>query len=199
MADLKVRDSQLRWSRAQPLRAAARILTRRAVRRRGKTGSPHGLGDPRSSLRELRGGHVPSPFYPAARVSRRSQARLSERALRREKKECTAHRSGLSGGGRHAAAANLRAARHKRQTGKHFAGETAGQVTDLVGSPSLGPQKCFPAPSSGSPSRMSLAAVHGADGGVGYRIESLVRSWGRKGYAVRWPSNAALQRPGMCA
>jgi hypothetical protein len=38
------------------------------------------------------------------------------------------------GDGRHAAAANLRAARRERQPGKHFAGESAGQVTDLAGS-----------------------------------------------------------------
>jgi hypothetical protein len=37
-----------------------------------------------AQLRELRGGHVPNPFYPASRVSRRSQARLSERPLRPE-------------------------------------------------------------------------------------------------------------------
>ena len=44
----------------------------------------------------------------------------------------------------------MRAARRTRQTGKHFAGEKAGQVTDLAGSPPLILEKCFPAPSSGS-------------------------------------------------
>ena len=38
----------------------------------------------------------------------------------------------------------LRAARHTRQTGKHFAGETAGQVTDLAGSPPSSRRSVFP-------------------------------------------------------
>ena len=54
----------------------------------------------------------------------------------------------------------MRAARRTRQTGKHFAGENAGQVTDLAGPPPLIPEKGFPAPSSGSPRSMSPAAHH---------------------------------------
>ena len=67
----------------------------------------------------------------------------------------------------------LRAARRARQTGKHFAGENAGQVMDLARCHSLIPEKrgpaarslrggvqmCFPAPSSGSPSRMSFRSL----------------------------------------
>jgi hypothetical protein len=67
--------------RFPPQRASVRVGGP-GVRRRGKTGSSHGVRRP-AQLRELRGLHASSPFYPAARVSRRSQSRLSERALRR--------------------------------------------------------------------------------------------------------------------
>jgi hypothetical protein len=57
----------------------------------------------------------------------------------------------------------LRAARRTRQMGKHFEGETAGQVTDLAGSHPLIPEKCFPAPSSGSQSSTFPARVSGVE------------------------------------
>ena len=131
-----------------------------------------------AQLRELRGRHAASPFYPAVRVSRRSQARLSERALRHMSVEPDVHtRSAYGAVGDMLRQRTMRAARRTRQTGKHVAGEKAGQVTDLhptaqacaVGTPDLAgslpliPETCFPAPSSGSPSSLSPTAQSEGD------------------------------------
>ena len=152
-------------------RAAGRILTRRAVRRRGKTGSPHCLGDPRSSV-SCAAVTFRARFTPL-RACHGAHRRASQNAPCGARAAGCCRQTPTIGDGRHAAAANLRAARRRRQTGKHFAGETAGQVTDLhptaqacaagtpdlAGSRPLGPEKCFPAPSSGSPSRMCPGAA----------------------------------------
>jgi hypothetical protein len=72
-----------------------------------------------AQLRELRGRHAPSPFYPAARGSRRSQARLSERALRHVSAESAfPARQLVRGSGRHAAAANLASGASRATDGK---------------------------------------------------------------------------------
>ena len=118
-----------------------------------------------AQLCELRGSHVATPFYPAARVSRRSQARLSERALRHVSAEPPLRtRSTYGAVGDMLRQRTMRAARRTRQTGKHFGGVKAGQVTDLTGSHPHIPETCFPAPSSGSPSSMSPAAPHDDSG-----------------------------------
>ena len=113
-----------------------------------------------AQLRELRGRHAPSPFYPATRVSRRSQARLSERARRHVSAEPALLQSANSYGQRETCCGSepceRRVARARRE--KHVVGENAGQVTDLAGSHPRIPETCFPAPSSGSPSSMSPAA-----------------------------------------
>ena len=84
-----------------------------------------------AQLRELRSSHAASPFYLAARVSRRSQARLSERALRHVTRKANRSIDQVRAAGDMLRQRTMRAARRTRQTGKPFAGEYAGQVTDL--------------------------------------------------------------------
>jgi hypothetical protein len=171
-------------------RAAGRILSRRAVRRRGKTGVL-----PRSApITALTGASQNAPCVASERDRSGEQSGLTAVGDMRRQRTCERRDT-------------------TRQTGKHFVGENAGQVTDLhptaqacaagtpdlTGSRHLSPEKCFPAPSSGSPSRMSPAADHDPDTDLAtskltccHRLTAASSRW--QSFDWRWPG--ASLRPG---
>jgi hypothetical protein len=76
----------------------------------------------------------------------------------------------------------------------------AGQVTDLDGSHPLSSEKCFPAPSSGSPSHMSPAADHDPDTDLAtwkltchHRLTGASSRW--QSFEWRWPGASLRHGP----
>ena len=152
--------------------AAGRILSRRAVRRRGKTGSPHGFGDPRSSV-SCAAVMLRARFTPL-RACHGAHRRASQNAPCGTCAEPTSH-SANSYGQRETCCGSepceRRGARARRENPSQGRTPDRSRISTpprrrarwdpgLAGSLPLIPEKGFPAPSSGSPSSMSPAAHH---------------------------------------